>query len=90
MRALASSPSSGEFETLRALLLARGHNGNYVAPFRVKRRFPKRTTVAEVTTILAGESGTYVENDGSGNYRLTAAGVARSRANKPRRWISVT
>lgn len=90
MRLLASSPSSGEFETLRALYLARGHDGNYVAPVRVKRRFPKRVPVADVVAVLAAESGAYVQTNGSGNYCLTAAGVARSRAHKPRRWISVT
>jgi hypothetical protein len=89
MRAVASSPSGGELEVLRGLYLARGHDGNYVSPACVKRRFPKRTTVAELTALLAANVGPNVEVSG-GSYRLTSAGVARSRAHKPRRWIVVT
>jgi hypothetical protein len=90
MRALSGSPSGGEFELLRGLYLAGGHDGAYTPPYVVKRRFPKRTTVAEITALLAANVGANVQSDGSGNYRLSAAGVARSRANKPRRWIVVT
>jgi hypothetical protein len=89
VRALASSPSGGQFEVLHALYAARGHDGNYVPDWHVRRRFPKRTTLTEVQTVLAAISSTYVQTDGSGNWTLTAAGVAYARANRPRRWISV-
>jgi hypothetical protein len=80
---LANTPSSGEFEVLRALYLARGHDGNYVNPTRLLRHLGPSVTLDEVQDILEGESSTYVQASG-GTYRLTTAGVARSRANKPR------
>lgn len=89
MRAVASSPSGGEWEILRALRLARAYNGNDLLPYLVKRHFPKRTTVAELTTLLNAESGTYVHK-AAGKFSLTAAGLTRSRQNRPRRWISLT
>jgi hypothetical protein len=82
--ALTASPSGGEFEILNALLAAHAITGNDKSPARIKRHLPKRTGVAEVTTVLQAQSGTYVHSSG-GNYSLTTAGLARARTNFPRR-----
>jgi len=89
MRALGSSPSSGEYEVLRALYLARGHDGNYVDPARLKRHFPTRMSTSTITTVLSGLVGANVQTSG-GKYRLTGAGVARSRTHRPRKYLQVT
>lgn len=85
MRALASSPSSGEYEVLKALRLAHAYNGFDKSPAVIKRHLPKRTTVAEVTSFLSGASATNVHSS-SGKYSLTAAGLARARSNQPRHY----
>lgn len=83
MRSLLDTPSGGEFEVLRALYLARGYAGAKVIPSRLLRHLPPHTDLDEVADILEGESGTYVATS-AGKYGLTAAGIARTRAHKPR------
>lgn len=83
MKALNSTPSSGEFEMLKALRLAHAYNGFDKSPAVIKRHLPKRTTVAELTTLLSGANATNVHSS-SGKYSLTAAGLQRARGNQPR------
>lgn len=83
-RSLLNTPSGGEFEVLRALYLARGHDGALVDPQRLLRHLPPHTDLDEVQDILEAESGTYVTPSG-GKYTLTAAGVTRTRQHRPRR-----
>lgn len=83
MRSLLDTPSDGVNEVYAALRLARGHDGNYVAPTELLRHFAPHTSLTGVQTILTAAVGANVQTSG-GKYRLTAAGVTYSRANRPR------
>lgn len=87
---LLGTPSSGEHEIRVALHNAHAFGSRFATPARLKRRFAPHTSVADITTALATAEGAGdVHDDGSGNYQLTAQGLAKARSHGYSRYAYV-
>lgn len=88
MLSLLSTPSGGQNEILRALVLENDRltSEGGVAYNRLLRHLPPRIDTSDIPTILSTLEGLgYVQSDGSGGYEITATGRTYARSNGLRR-----